>query len=54
MERISELGTTLAVTSKFLMMKAIYPSYTSILTEPNGVPSQKIAFFIVQSLTGVN
>jgi hypothetical protein len=55
--RIGELGT-LAVTSNrstllilvALMMEAIPSSKMSVLQQPNGITSQKMAFFVVTAV----
>jgi hypothetical protein len=52
--RISELGTTLVVTSSLilvtLMMEALSPPKRQFLLEPHGVTSQKTPFFIVTAV----
>jgi hypothetical protein len=62
-KRIRGLGTTIAVTNMFtgsvfpsplilftLLMEAIRPPETLILTKPYGITSQKTAFFVVTAV----
>jgi hypothetical protein len=49
--KIGELGTTLAVTTNYLL---VAPPKRRFLQEPHGVTSQKAPFFIVAAVKTLN